>query len=539
MALKKNGERFPVLIYSNPYDNDGEIAGLRGIIVDITEQKQADDAVKQSEKKFRSYIDNAPDGICLFDHSGSIRETNPAFCRMTGYPSADLEHLNFKNLIPRDDLSVIDNFFEALVEDGVATCDIGFVHKDGTRGQWVLDAVRIDDEKSMVFIKDITDRKNLEEQFRQAQKMEAIGQLAGGVAHDFNNLLTVISGYSSLILGNDELCPQIKDKIEQIKKAGDRAESLTRQLLAFSRKQIAQPEVLNVNTIIKDSHKMFNRLIGEDIKIELKLAEEIPYIMADPHQLEQILINLVVNARDAIQSQTDPDNKKQIIIETTESHIDEQNIECVRINIKDTGTGMDRQTRNKIFDPFFTTKGLGKGTGLGLSTVYGIVKQNNADIKVQSEPGNGATFSVYWPSVEVDAEDIRDSENPEVMKSGDEMILLVEDDDAVRGFAEETLKTIGYQVVTAEDGEDALTILAKNNLQPDLLVTDLIMPGLNGKELAERVEQVYPTLKVIFTSGYTDNKIMQDGFLEKGVHFVQKPYSVSMLTSKIREVLDQ
>lgn len=547
-ALRKDGSTFPILIYSNTIMKNNEPVGLRGIIVDITEHKQNAEALKISERQFRSYIDNAPDGIFVLDKDGRFIELNNALCRITGYESSELEQNEFKALIPPEERYKMNDSLSSLRVSESFTSDDHFLKKDGTRGQWALDIVKIADNRYLGFTKDITERKSLEEQFRQAQKMEAIGQLAGGVAHDFNNLLTVISGYSTLLLAHNFRNKDTIDKLEQIKMAADRAESLTRQLLAFSRKQIAQPEVLDLNSVIRNSLKMMSRLIGEDISIELKLADELPYILADPHQIEQILINLIVNARDAIQELNSADTTKLITVETSPEHFDKkfasQHLDStegprVLLSLSDTGIGIDQTVLDKIFDPFFTTKILGKGTGLGLSTVYGIVKQNQADIFVDSLPGQGTTFRIYWPLAHIDVEDLDNDNIPNKWLKGSETILLVEDDEPVRKFTSESLKKIGYKVLTANDGESALEQLKKKKKLPDLIITDLVMPGINGQELAEKLNRRYPDLPVILTSGYTDNHLLHNGFLKEGVHFLQKPFSIADLSEHIRDVLDK
>jgi CheY-like chemotaxis protein len=336
-----------------------------------------------------------------------------------------------------------------------------------------------------------------------------------------------------------------REKMLQIKSASTRAEALTRQLLAFSRKQMVQPKVIQLNTIINNSFKMFTRLIGEDIKIELLLAEDLPTIVADSHQIEQILINLIVNARDAIRLCGD-ENERSIKIRTQRTYLDQKYAKkhgikeghYVELSISDTGIGMNKQTLDKIFEPFYTTKDQGKGTGLGLSTVYGIVKQNNATINVYSEENNGSIFRIYWPVSEQEIEKLTANSSDAIHK-GKERILLVEDDHDVRELGEESLLSLGYTVYTACDAQEALRKIKDEKINPHLLITDVIMPRMSGEELAREVTNILPDIAVIFTSGYTNDHIVIEGFIDKDINFLGKPYTISTLSQKIAEVLRQ
>ena len=395
---------------------------------------------------------------------------------------------------------------------------------------------------------DITDQRRLEEQLRQSQKLEAIGTLAGGIAHDFNNLLTVINGHaemSMLALESDH--PSHKDIIS-ILSAGKKAKTLTSQLLAFSRKQIYAPKIIEINRVISSLDKMLRRLIGEDIMIESNLRDGIPLIKADPGQIEQILMNLIVNARDAINEKGSVSEEKKIIIETGQTVIDEAFVAKhtgsktglhVVLTVSDTGIGMEEEIRDKIFEPFFTTKDKGLGTGLGMSTVYGIVKQNNGSIYAYSEAGLGTRIKIYWPATE----EKKLADETQVLTRaallGQESILVVEDDDGVRNFVGTALKDLGYTVHEAINGKKALKILNQNGMKIDLIITDLIMPEMNGKELAMEVNKILPEIRVLFTSGYTEDSIVSSGSLDKGIDFLQKPYSIQTLAKKVREVLDR
>jgi len=395
---------------------------------------------------------------------------------------------------------------------------------------------------------DITDQRRLEEQLRQSQKLEAIGTLAGGIAHDFNNLLTVINGHAEMsmfALEGDH--PSHKDIIS-ILSAGKRAKTLTSQLLAFSRKQIYAPKIIEINQAISSLDKMLRRLIGEDITIETNLRKGIPLIKADPGQIEQILMNLVVNARDAINEKGNVTENKKILIETGQTLIDEAFVAShtgsktglhVSLTVSDTGVGMEEEIRDKIFEPFFTTKEKGLGTGLGMSTVYGIVKQNGGSIYAYSEAGLGTRVKIYWPATEEKKLPDETQVLTRAALLGQESILVVEDDESVRNFVGTALKNLGYIVQEAINGKKALDVLRQNGSKIELIITDLIMPEMNGKELAIEVGKILPEIRVLFTSGYTEDHIVNSGSLDRGIDFLQKPYSIQTLAKKVREILDR
>jgi CheY-like chemotaxis protein len=370
--------------------------------------------------------------------------------------------------------------------------------------------------------------------------MESVGRLAGGVAHDFNNLLTVINSYAELAVAELKEGDQLREDLKEIHAAGVRAAALTRQLLAFSRKQVLQPVVLNLSTLVAGTEKMLRRMIGEDVDLAIVPAEGLGCVKADPGQIEQVIVNLAVNARDAM-----PAGGK-LTIETADVEFDEvyasQHVgahpgQYVMLAISDTGTGMDEATRSRIFEPFFTTKDVGLGTGLGLSTVYGIVKQSGGYIWVYSEVGVGTTFKIYLPRV---AEAARDAHAvpAQTRIRGTETVLVVEDDKALRRAAKRILSTAGYAVIEAADGTEALQVMEGHEGPLHLLLTDVIMPGMSGREAAERLGALRPGLKVLFSSGYTDDSILRHGVLEQGVHFIAKPYTAAALTRKVRETLD-
>jgi signal transduction histidine kinase/ActR/RegA family two-component response regulator len=404
--------------------------------------------------------------------------------------------------------------------------DVTLVRDAGQRPEFVLSMVQ-----------DVTQHKLLEDQLRQAQKMEAIGRLAGGVAHDFNNLLTAISGYANLVLDRlRERDSHLREDVREIDKAAQRAHSLTRQLLAFSRKQLLQPQVLNFNDVVGDMDTMLRRLIGEDIEIVTVYGSGLARVQADPGQLQQVIINLVVNARDEMPGggtlSIETANAAISPAEASRHDSDVQAGSFVTLTIRDTGRGMDEETKARLFEPFFTKKGVGKGTGLGLATVYGIVKQSGGFIDVESAPGEGAAFTIHLPAVLAQAETRVDEErSPEPTPGGAEAILLVEDEDMVRRFVATVLRDAGYHVLVASDGLEALRIAEADRV--DLLLTDVVMPRISGPELAEKLG-----LPVLYMSGYTGDLIEQHEMLKPGMAYIQKPFTAGDLKRKVRTALD-
>ena len=386
------------------------------------------------------------------------------------------------------------------------------------------------------------EKRVLQEQFRQSQKMEAIGQLAGGIAHDFNNLLTVIKGYSELSLNQIKDDLPLEENLREIKKASDRAVDLTRQLLAFSRHQVFKLKVLDLNSILRNLEKMLRRMISEDIELVFLLAGDLGKIKADPGQIEQVILNLAVNARDAMP------NGGKLTIETANeildeayarSHIAVRPGQYVRLSVSDTGVGMPEEVKERVFEPFFTTKGKGKGTGLGLSTVYGIVKQSEGNIWLYSEPGQGTAFKIYLPRVDEPVDELCEKEEVKEASQGGETVLVVEDDEAVRKLAVQALKRKGYSVLVTNQADEALSLCKQRKEPVHLLLTDVVMPQMSGYELVEGLKQVRNDFKVLYMSGYTDDAIVHHGVLEKGVNFIQKPFTIDGLARKVREVLDK
>jgi PAS domain S-box-containing protein len=516
----------------------------------ISEKEKAYNEVK----RLAAVVQQTSEIIVITSPQGKIEYVNPTFEKITGYSAAEVIGQNpriFKS--GYHDQSFYQNFWDTITKGG--TWNGKFVNKKKNGDIYYEEAVvfplKNSQGKIVNFCKisrDITRLQELEEQLRQAQKMESIGTLAGGVAHDFNNLLTVINGYAEMAMLKLEKEHAVQKELEAILNAGKRAVSLTSQLLAFSRKQISNPEIVNINDIIASIDKMLRRLIGEDIRIETILKKDIPNIKADPTQIEQIFTNLVVNARDAVQAVKRPNFKKKIIIETGTASLDEDYVathpdtkvgKYVFFTVADNGIGMDAKTKQKIFEPFFTTKEKHRGTGLGLSMVYGIVKQNNGHIFVESEPDKGTTFKIYWPITEEQAEKDKLVAEKRLLP-GSETILLVEDDISVREFAVEALNTLGYKVIWASNGQTAIELVETDSPHIDLLITDIVMPEMNGEELAKRIKAIYPELKIIFVSGYTDNHLLHDdGTLGKEVNFIQKPYSIEKLAKEIRRILQE
>jgi len=531
-------------------DSVGAIIGGIEVAHDVTERKLAEKAAHESEARFRTLFDGVRDGILMADvQTGRFAAANKAICRMLGYSHEEMLGLGIKDIHPAEDLPQIKDVFDKQVRGEISIApDLAVVRKDGTVFYADVNSatVTVDDETYLLGVfRDITERKqaeaklkNTEEQLRQSQKLEAIGQLAGGVAHDFNNMLAAIIGYSDLLLMNLKEGDPMRADVTSIRQCADRSAGLTRQLLAFSRKQSFQPKVLDLNEVAANLEKMLRRLIGEDIDLVLKQGADLGRAKADPGQIEQVIMNLAVNARDAMP------NGGRLTIETANVELDEEYARThvsaqpgphVMLAVADIGCGMDKETLSHMFEPFFTTKEQGKGTGLGLPTVYGIVKQSGGNIWVYSEPGKGTTFKVYLPRVEAVPEKIV-REKAIAPKRGTETVLVVEDEDTVRELVARILTMQGYKVLEAQNGGEALLLCEKHS--PGLLITDVVMPNMGGRELVERVEKIRPGLKVLYTSGYTDDAIVRQGVLDAGVPFIQKPYTVSLLLAKVREVLE-
>jgi len=521
-ARRKDGEKIWLSLNRRTMRDENGVELFReGTVQDVTERKRAEAALRESEERYRDLVENAHDIIYSHDLEGNYTSMNKAGEEITGYTLEEALKLKMSDTVAPECLPKVQQMMKRkLAGERVTAYDIEIIAKDGRRVPVEVNTKYVYQNGVAAGVqgiaRDVTERKQLEDQLRQSQKMEAIGQLAGGVAHDFNNLLTAINGYSSLALQRINPENPIKSYLEEIKKAGDRAANLTRQLLAFGRKQILQPVPLNLNDIVSDMNKMLRRLIGEDIDLTATLNPKLKAIKADPGQIEQVLVNLVVNARDAMPS------GGHLTIETMTVELDSEYTgkrlgvvpgRYVMLAVSDTGTGMNEETKARIFDPFFTTKEKGKGTGLGLSTVYGIVKQSGGNIWVYSEEGCGTTFKVYLPQLET-AETVESLQVETEIMPGSETILLLEDEDMVRNLARQILEGAGYKVVEVSRGEEAIKRFAAEDGSIDLLLTDVVMPEMSGKEVADRVCELSPSLKVLFMSGYTDEAIVHHGVLD-------------------------
>ncbi len=505
--------------------------------------------LRRSELNFRSLVTNAPYGICRCDATGKIIDANPAFLELLGYSSPE-------NLIGRhihgfcsdaDQWFTLADFLRSSAPFKGLTAE--WKRQDGTSTGVRVSGRSVSNGREggvvfELFVEDITERRILEQQLRQSQKMEAVGRLAGGIAHDFNNLLMVISGYSEFLIERLADAPELRAPAQEIASAAERASSLTRQLLAFSRKQMLAPKIVHLNDIVTENLKMLTRMIGEDVDLVMHPGANLWAVRADAGQIEQVIMNLAVNARDAMPS------GGKLTIETFNATLDEDYSrlhaplrpgDYAMLAISDTGAGMDADTQSHIFEPFFTTKGQ-KGTGLGLSTVYGIVKQSGGYIWVYSEVGRGTTFKIYLPRVAAVGEPavIQPAAAIEALKvePGTETILLVEDEANLRYLARQFLEKQGYKVIDAADGAVAMQIAVAHEGVIHLLLTDVIMPGMNGRELAQRISEIRPNVKVLYMSGYTENVVGHNGMLDAGVRLLQKPFSLRNLKSKVREVLD-
>jgi two-component system cell cycle sensor histidine kinase/response regulator CckA len=514
---------------------------------DVTERKRASEALRLSEVSFRSVIESAPYGIYRAHASGKLLLANPALQKMLGYLSQEeLLQVNLGTDVYRDPLEHKKSIDLFAGQKDFADVEVEWKRKDGTpirvrcTGRIVKDGAQ-EDPYFEVFADDVTEKWVLERQLRMAQKMEAVGRLSGGIAHDFNNLLGVIIGYSQVLKRTLPAGTPVFEHAEEIEKAGQRAAVLTRQLLAFSRQQVLAPAVLNLNSLISEMEKMLPRLIGEDIELAMALDPAIGRVKADQGQIGQVVMNLAVNARDAM-----PQGGKIVIATTnasmdvvyTRNHPGSKVGDYVMLSVTDTGSGIDSETLAHIFEPFFTTKQTGKGTGLGLATVYGIVKQSGGFIWVDSALGKGTSFQIFLPRIDEPVSVVEPVAPARETFRGTETVLLVEDADALRKLTHPLLEQNGYRILAASNGAEALKLMQQNPVRIDLLLTDVIMPGLNGRALAERFELLQPGVKVLYMSGYTDATIVDHGVFESGTYLLHKPFSEEGLIRKVREVLD-
>jgi two-component system, cell cycle sensor histidine kinase and response regulator CckA len=521
-----------------------------GVLVaawDVSDRRKVDQALRESEAKYRQLVDHAPVGIYEIDFAQyKITSVNDVICEVTGYSREEMLAMNPMGLLCKESQALL---FERMrkIADGEklsTTAEFKILTKDG-REIWALmnskflykDGIPI---KAAVVAHDITERKKLEEQLFQSQKMEAIGRLAGGVAHDFNNLLTIIIGNADLLRLKFDVNSEVQEILEEICKAGDRAASLTQQLLAFSRKQVLQPKTLSLNLVIMEMEKMLIRLIGEDVEFKTWLEPELGLIFADQGQVQQVILNMVVNARDAMP------RGGALTLETRNLDLDESSTRdqtmgiqpgsYIMVSVSDTGSGIDPSIQQRIFEPFFTTKEM--GTGLGLSTVYGIMKQSGGLIQVESEAQRGTTFKLLFPRTQKSVQKAAEKSSQRSTLRGNETLLLVEDDAYVRRLAIRVLESYGYSILEAKNAQEALDILERFRRPIHLLLTDVIIPGKSGAELAQEVQARYKDIKVLFMSGYTDDSPILKKILSEGVTLIRKPFSPEDLAEMIRTVLD-
>jgi PAS domain S-box-containing protein len=526
-------------------DEHGTPLFLQGYLLDITERKAAEQALAERENLLQTIIETEPECVKLIGRDGTLQEMNRAGLEMIEADSLEqVAGRDVSELIALEHRAAFEALTQKALAGGSGHLEFELIGLKGTRRWMETHAVPLrapsgEVRAALSVTRDVTQRRQLEEQLAQAQRLEAVGRLAGGVAHDFNNLLTGILGYSDLLrakLPEDD--PRRADA-DEVKKAAERAASLTRQLLAFSRRQVLQLRVVDLNKIVEDMDRMLRRLIGEDVELVTACAPELGRVEADPGQIEQVIANLVVNARDAM-----PDGGR-LVIETGNVDVGDEvaaghpaELEPgphVVLSVTDTGVGMDPKTQAHVFEPFFTTKDVGKGTGLGLATVYGIVKQSGAAIWVYSEPGRGTSFRIYFPRVD---DEVELSEEPLVSttwESGTETVLVVEDERLVRDLIAEELSRRGYRVLTALNGADALALAEDYEGDIDVVVTDVIMPEMGGLELTQRLTALRPRISVVYMSGYSERAVTED---VGPWPLLQKPFSTGSLAGKIREVLD-
>ena len=534
---KLHTKKIPIL------DTENNPLFILGISLDITDQKQAENQLLQYYEQYKTIITTTMDGFSLCDRSGHFLDVNDNLCKTLGYNREELINMSVVDIKLEKSQEEFEKHANKIIERGFERFENQYECKDGIIRNVETSVSYISSEnKFIVFYRDITEKKNLEEQFLQAQKMESVGRLAGGVAHDFNNIITAISGNCEFALMLMDPGQVGFEEVEEIQKSAKRAAKLTRQLLAFSRKQIIEPQIINLNEIIKNLEKMLKRLIGENIQLELKFANDLWMMKIDPTQLEQLLTNLVVNAKDAIDDiGAITITTQNIVLDSgyTDKHIQMTSGEYVIMEIRDTGHGIDNSIKDKIFEPFFTTKDRGKGTGLGLSTCYGIAKQNNGFIWVYSEIDQGTVFKIYLPRHREKKDQAVMKFEPNDFPKGKGTILLVEDDVEVRNVTLKVLKNSGFTIYVEENGEKALKLLEKININDiDLLITDVVMPQMGGKDLADRINSLRPDIKILYMSGYTDNAIVDNSILDEKVLFINKPFSPIKFLNKVIEIIN-
>ncbi len=546
--VRKDGSKFWASLTVSPLASPGApFTTQLAVITDITAQKLAEEALREGERRFRALFEQAAVGMAEVDsQSGHWMRVNDALCEILGYPREELLTKSWRELTHPDDMREDEASYRRMLEDHAAYArEKRYLRKDGAT-VWVelsvspLWAAGEPPTRHVSVVKDVTARKRAEEGLRQAQKLESIGRLAGGVAHDFNNLLTVILSCSDAVKDGVERgrLPDVED-VEQIRAAGERARDLTRQLLAFARKQVIAPVPLELDAVVRGCERMLGRLLGEDVVLTVTLASGPWRVLADPGQLEQIVLNLAVNARDAmprggaLELATDPVTLDE---RSAATGSDERPGEYVRLTVRDAGTGLSEEARRHLFEPFFTTKPVGQGTGLGLATVYGIVKQSGGHLRVESTVGRGTTFEIFLPRTL--ATPAVASTLTQAQGRGHEALLLVEDDPQVRNLTVRLLRAGGYEVHVAAHPQRALDLPLDELRRVRLLITDVVMPGLDGRALAEALRRQHPSLQVLYVSGYTHDVIAERGVLDSGTQFLAKPFTGSTLLARVRALLD-
>jgi PAS domain S-box-containing protein len=516
------------------------------------QRRRAEEALRRSEERSQLLLENISDVVMVVDEQANIRYVSPSVIPLLGYAPVELTGRRCSEVTHADDLHIIDAFVRDTTPPGPASLSVPSAPQElrlrHRSGEWrVLEVTaanlvgRSDVRELVLTGRDVTDRRRLEEQLRQAQKMESIGRLAGGVAHDFNNLLTAIIGFSEMIVDDLPHDSRATADLANIQKAAAHGASLTRQLLAFSRRQVLEPTIVDLRDLVRGLESILRRLLGEDVEMVFVNDVNLQPIRVDRGQIEQVLMNLVVNARDAM-----PDGGR-LTIETRTVILDDEDVRArsyaragtyTMLAVGDTGIGMNADTRARIFEPFFTTKELGKGTGLGLSTVYGIVKQSGGHIEVASEPGAGSTFSVYLPTVDEPIELHAAAPRVSADQRGSETVLLVEDDHDVRDLLGRTLERQGYRLLQAATGGQAMEWVRNKEVQIDLLITDAVLPEISGPALAREAATLRPGIRVLFVSGYTDDTMLRLGLLNTNEAFLQKPFGSGALLAKVRQMLD-
>jgi len=496
-------------------------------------RRRAEEGMRESEERMRQIFAHVSDALFIVDDSGTILDANPGASTLTGKALDDLRSTPLVDVLPELDGEDM-NVGQSRLTNSLA----------GTTAARVLDiqSARFAPGVRVYTVRDLTKQRQLEEELAQSRKMDAIGQLAGGVAHDFNNLLTVIMSYSSLLLGDIEATDPRRQDVQEISDAAERAAALTGQLLAFSRKQVMHTRPISINGVITGVEKMLRRLIGEDIELVTSLGDSLHLVNADPGQLEQVIINLAVNARDAMpnggklsiatsNAEIPPDSRRKSVAKSENGH--------VMLSVTDTGVGMTREIQQRVFEPFFTTKEQGKGTGLGLATVYGIVTQSGGEVHLHSQPNKGTTFRLFFPALATAAESVPAVSENSAVPRGDETVLIVEDDASLRALAARVLEASGYKVLLARNGVEALALCAGYDGKIDLVASDVVMPEMSGRPLVEKLAETRAETKVLFMSGYTDDDVMRRGVLDGRTAFLQKPFTATQFATKVRDVLDQ